>query len=248
MAERKDIDRILRNWPYTPGDVRVRTVKAGNGREVIQMRVELGVLQLETENRPDGESPGGAATYLDYLQQLAFHDGDLTLDDEQCSEVEREFLQYYHRRICWLAMREFRRAVTDADHTLALMDFVKQHSPDDEWTLSHEQYRPFVLFHRTQAAALQALEQSPEAAILAINDGLARMEAFFEEYDVDEKFEDDEMVRRLMELRETLRERFDVGPTLDEQLAEAIAAEEYEKAARIRDEMARRTPDSGRRR
>ena len=56
------------------------------------------------------------------------------------------------------------------------------------------------------------------------------------------------MVRRLMELRETLRERFDVGPTLDEQLAEAIAAEEYEKAARIRDEMARRTPDSGRRR
>ena len=71
---------------------------------------------------------------------------------EQCREADREFVQYYHRRLCWLAMREFSKAMHDADHTLLLMDFCRDHSPDEEWTMSHEQYRPFVLFHRTQAA------------------------------------------------------------------------------------------------
>jgi hypothetical protein len=48
----KDIDEVLRNWPYSAEEVRVRTVKASEGREVLQMRIELGVLQLETTNRP----------------------------------------------------------------------------------------------------------------------------------------------------------------------------------------------------
>ncbi len=80
------------------------------------------------------------------------------LSDEQCQEADREFIQFYHRRVCWLSLREFQRAVKDADHSLAFMDFVKKCSPNDEWTLSHEQYRPFILFHRTQAAALSLLE------------------------------------------------------------------------------------------
>ena len=52
----------------------------------------------------------------------------------------------------------------DADHSLAFMDFVKKYSPNDEWTLSHEQYRPFILFHRTQAAALAALADEEHLA------------------------------------------------------------------------------------
>lgn len=244
MAERKDIDRVLKNWPYTPGDVRVRSVKASDGRQVLQMRVDLGVLQLETTHRPDGERPGGATTYLEFLKSAAAaNNGEkFQLNEDQCLEVDREFLQYYHRRICWLAVREFRQAVADADHTLALMDFVKEHSPNDEWTLSHEQYRPFVLFHRTQAAALDALEDSPEKSIEAVNLGLASVRGFFEEYEALEKFEDDEMVQRLKEMREALREKFDVGLTLNEQLDQAVAAEEYEKAARLRDEIRRREP------
>jgi hypothetical protein len=77
-------------------------------------------------------------------------------------EVDREFVQFYHRRVCWLTLRAFDRAVKDADHTLALMDFCLEHSPDDQWLMSQEQYRPFVLFHRIQAAALSKLEhQAP---------------------------------------------------------------------------------------
>ena len=241
-AKRQDIDHLLRNWPYEPGEVSARLVEAADGREVLQMRVEMGILQLEVQHRPDGERPSGAETYFDYLLGVAIHDGDdFLLTEDQCAEVDREFVQFYHRRICWLAMREFRRAVRDADHSLALMDFVKKASPSEEWTLSHEQYRPFILFHRTQAAALDRLEEAtPEAAIEEINQGLERMRAFYDEYEADENFEDDEMVVRLAELKESLREHYHVGRTLTERLADAIAAEQYELAARLRDEITRR--------
>jgi hypothetical protein len=242
MPRRKDIDDLLSGWPFEPGEVMARSVKAADGREVLQMRVDMGVLQMEVANRPDGSRPEGADTLFDHLKSVELaEDEDWVLSQEQCEEADREFVQFYHRRICWLALRRFPEAVRDADHTLAFMDFVKQHSPDEQWTLSHEQYRPFVLFHRVQAAALGALEQrSPEAAIEEINRGLDQFRRLFEEYEVTEKFDEDELVRRLSELQASLREHYRVGRTLDEQLADAVAKEQYELAAHLRDEIARR--------
>ncbi len=241
----KDIDDVLRNWPYSAEEVRVRTVKAGEGREVLQMRVELGVLQLEVTNRPDGQRPGGFDTYLDQLLADELKSSEAApLTEEQCVEIDREFMQFYHRRICWLQLAEYARAVEDADHTLALMDLVKRHSPDEEWTFSHEKYRPLVLFHRTHAAARAVLEgpSGAEGAISEINTGLQRIRDFF---DADERFaevefEKLEFVEQLMELRETLRTEFKVGKTLNERLNDAIANERYEEAAELRDELRRR--------
>ena len=237
--EARDIDALLASWPCRPGEVNARMVKAAGGREVIQMRVDMGLLQLETEFRPDGERPGGADTYFDYLVGEVIREGDdFELSDEQCTEADREFVQFYHRRVCWLSLREYARAAKDADHSLAFMDFVREHSPDEEWTLSHEQYRPFVLFHRVQAGALAALEDDgPEAAICEINAGLDRFRDLFEEYDAADQFAEDELVLRLEEMRENVRSRYDVGLTLDEQLAEAVRAENYELAAELRDQL-----------
>jgi hypothetical protein len=241
MARRHDIDRILHEWPYEPGEVSARLVRAADGREVLQMRVEMGILQLETSGRPDGSRPEGAETYFAHLEELARRDDDFALNADQCAEVDREFMQFYHRRVCWLALREFRRAAADADHTLGFMDFLREHSPDEEWTLSHEQDRPFVLFHRTQASTLATLEESgPEEALQELQRGLARFRELFNHYDAEEHFEQDELVQRLMELRDTLRQQYNLKPSLSEQLAEAVAAEEYELAARLRDELSRR--------
>ena len=242
MPRRKDIDDLLSDWPFEAGEVMARSVKAADGREVIQMRVDMGLLQMEAVKRPDGSRPEGADTLFDHLKTLEAGEGDeFVLTEDQCEEADREFVQFYHRRICWLALRRFPEAVRDADHTLAFMDFVKEHSPDEQWTLSHEQYRPFVLFHRVQAAALAALDdRSPEAAIEEINQGLEQFRKLFEEYEVAEKFDEDELVRRLSELQTSLRDHYRVGRTLDEQLAEAVAKEQYELAAHLRDEIARR--------
>jgi hypothetical protein len=243
MPRRHDIDRILEEWPYEPGEISARLVRAADGREVLQMRVEMGILQLETTGRPDGLRPGGHSTYFEQLRELAAEVGEdlFVLDADQCGEADREFMQYYHRRVCWLALREFRQAADDADHTLAFMDFVGEHSPGEEWTLSHEQYRPFVLFHRTQAATLARLEEAgAQAAMQEINQGLDRFYDLFVQYDAEDQFEEDDLVCRLQELRDTLREQYDIQPSLSEQLAQAVAEEQYELAAKLRDELSRR--------
>ncbi len=242
MPRRENIDRILRDWPFDPESANVRMVKGENGRKVLQMRIDLGLLQLEMVGRPDGLRPNGFESFYDFLVSEAVHLGeDFVLTDEQCIEADREFVQFYHRRNCWLRLRKFREAMADADHTLELMNFCRDHSPDDQWTVSHEQYRPYVLFQRTQADALAELEEKgPHAAVLAIERGLDRIKEVFAEHEAEEHFEEDEMVARLRELRDSLREQFDDESRLRQKLTEAVAAEQYELAAKIRDEIAKR--------
>ena len=94
------------------------------------------------------------------------------MTSHQCSEADREFIQFYHRRVAWLALRRYDKAILDADHTLALMDFIHRHGLEDEYIASHEQFRGPVLFHRTQAATALALERRrPEEAVHALREG-----------------------------------------------------------------------------
>jgi len=238
----RHIDLALEGWEFQPGVVQARLVHGGDQRQVIQMRVDLGVLQMEIKDRPDGKRPHGFATYVEYLQheaQAAKKNGKpFVLQDEQCQEADREFVQFYHRRISWLALRNYAKAVADADHTLAFMDFIKEHSPSEDYTQAHEQYRGFVTFQRTQGAAALALEQkNPEAAVDEVRDGLAKLRAFFASFDAEEQMEEDGMVQHLRKIESSLREQHGIQATLQEQLDRAVANEDYEEAARLRDAL-----------
>jgi hypothetical protein len=251
LADNSDnLDHLLKAWPFTEGEVLVRCIAGDDGRELLQMRVDLGVLQLETRGRPDGQQPEGFETYYDYLIATAFAEGEgFQLSEQQCMEVDREFYQFYHRRVCWLALKKYSAAMRDAEHTLALMDFTSANTPDPEWAQLHEQYRPFVLFHKIQAEALVGLQRSaPHAAIQTLDRGLAEVERLFEGRGAGEYFEEDPFVLKLREMREAVFEHYRVEPTLEdptpfqlslaEQLADAIAKEQYELAAKIRDRIA----------
>lgn len=241
MPDADHIDEVLRGWPYDPAALSVRIVNGDDGRDVLQMRIDMGILQLEMQGRPDGTKPNGFDTYFEYVVDQSKKRDEFELTEDECNEIDREFVQFYHRRICWLRIQNYRKAVADADHTLALMDFCKDFSPDDQWTVTHEQYRPFVMFHRTQALALAELEEKhAEAAVEAITDGLDKIREVFVEYEAEEQFDEDELVQRLHELREALRKEYEVGKTLNEQLRDAVAAEQYELAAQLRDELAKR--------
>jgi hypothetical protein len=241
----QDIDIVLAGWEYKPGVVQARMVQARNGRQVIQMRVDLGILQMESAGRPDGTRPHGHPSYWAYLQdqaRLARRRGQsFAMSEEQCEEADREFVQLYHRRICWLALRHYERAMDDADHTLGFMDFIKQHSPSEDYTQAHEQYRGFVLFQRTQAAAaLQVEKNRPEGAIDEIRAGLERMRGFFASFDMEDQMDEDGMVQHLRKVESSLRQEYNIESTLQEQLQKAVDDENYEKAARLRDELKRR--------
>jgi hypothetical protein len=252
---RRDIDEALQGWHYQPdpGEVHAREVRARDGRNVVQIRVELGILQMETEGRPDGLRPHGFASYLDYLRYRAAGRGQAkqgksepwTMSPEHCSEADREFVQYYHRRMAWLALQKYDRAVQDAEHTLALMDFVRRHGPNPDYVESHERYRGLVLFHKTQACAAIALDRRrPDESIDAIRTGLAairRHQADWDEEHDPEETPNGRFVEQLEQLEQKIREEFSVEKTLAEQLEEAVEQEDYERAAALRDQIRRRT-------
>jgi hypothetical protein len=243
MSDRpQHLDDLFNDWPYEFGEVSARIVRGADGRDVLQLRVEMGVLQMETTGRPDGSRPGGCDTCFDWLQAKAAEEGDaFVLDQRRCLEIDREFVQFFHRRVAWLALRQFDRAVADADHTLSLMDFSSLHAPDPAWAEMHEQYRPFVLFHRTQAAALATLERGgAEAAIAAIDAGMESIRRVLARDEVSDDGDEDELLEKLAEMRAAVAEHYDVQPSLKERLADAIAAEQYELAAQLRDQIGRK--------
>jgi hypothetical protein len=246
---RRDIDEALQGWPYEPdpGEVIAREVRARDGRNVLQIRIELGLLQLEVEGRPDGVRPHSYATYLDYLRHRATTRGSSqaggkspwSMTAEHCAEADREFAQFYHRRVAWLTLQRYDRALIDADHSIALMDFVRKFATDPDYINSHERYRGLVLFHRTQAAAALALERrKPEEAIDAVREGMDRLiehqQAVATEAD---DTPNDALIEQLRVLEREIRKNFSVEKTLREQLDEAVADEDYELAARIRDQI-----------
>ena len=47
MPSPQDIDSVLEDWDYIPGEVNARRVTARDGRELLQMRVDMGLLQME---------------------------------------------------------------------------------------------------------------------------------------------------------------------------------------------------------
>ncbi len=239
MPRFRDIDPILRRWRFRPDMVQARLVRAGDGRQVLQMRIDLGLLQMELVGRPDGRRPHGYESYLDYLmEQAARSSGRFVLSQRQCQEIDREFFQYHHRRLGWLALGEFRRAIADADHALALLDFAHEHAPDPQWVSLHEQSRPLVLFHRAQAATLYVLEhKGPEAAAEEADRGLAQLQTAIALLRHPPGPEERLMLEQLERLRNWVHQNCQEEWLLQQRLAEAIAAEQYELAAQIRDQL-----------
>src|SRR3954467_11415787 len=66
----KDISRVLKGWDYEPGTINVRKIAGQDGSPKLQMRLDLGLLQMEMTGRPDGARPHGHESLLEYFESL----------------------------------------------------------------------------------------------------------------------------------------------------------------------------------
>src|SRR5947209_8446986 len=72
----KDITPVLKGWDYEAGTINVRKISGEDGSPKLQMRLDLGLLQMELTGRPDGHRPHGCESLLEYFEtQLADHKG-----------------------------------------------------------------------------------------------------------------------------------------------------------------------------
>src|SRR5579864_9193911 len=185
-----DISPLLDHWPYKPGQVVVRKFKGRDGKEKIQLRVDLGVLQMNAEGRPDGKRPYGHNSLFDYYQSKlhkhlaanAGSDEGFRLAAEDCAKLQLESLQYHHRYICLLQLEDYAGVVRDAERNLAVFHFVGKHAETEELAWSLRQFQPQLLMILTRARGAQALKSDDfTQAFRLIEEGLEQIRAFYRE-------------------------------------------------------------------
>lgn len=241
----KDIASVLAGWDHDPDDVQVRIVAGDDGRDKLQMRVELGLLQMELSGRPDGSRPEGFESLLDAheaeAREAEGRGDDYQLGPEACRDLMREGYQYYQRYLAAFHLQRYDLVVRDTERNLRLFAFAVRHARRQRDRLQFD-YRPYVLMMRARARAHMALTtRRYDTALGAIDEGVAAIRGFLHEYQQeDQEAECAELVSLQRFRTEVERER-PVGPAerLERQLAQAVAQEEYEEAARLRDQIQR---------
>lgn len=249
-----DLTRLFQHWAYDPDQISVRLIAGDDGREKIQLRIDLGVLQMELDGRPDGQRPEGFESWFDYYehQQQEYDARNLeepafTLDDAACLRLWREGVQYYHRYLsCW-HLDLYAQCARDTQRNLRLFSFVRSHAQDDRAKLQFDQWRPYVtMMHARAIATPLVLEHKLGPALEAIEAGIESIRDFLEEYDQAHRAEECGELTSLEQWRDELLEREEglaaAQPKtalhlLRRKLDTAIAAEEFEEAARLRDEI-----------
>src|SRR5258708_29115251 len=152
-----DLNTVLKDWPYESGTVKVRKISGLDGREKLQRRVDLRVLQMEITGRPDGRRPHNCESLLEYHQKGAARAEEkgeaYELTPEQCAELQQEGIQYYHRYLSLFQINDFAGVVRDTQRNLDLFTFVAEHTDREELSWSLQQFRPYVLMMNTRAKA-----------------------------------------------------------------------------------------------
>lgn len=243
-----DISSLLSQWEYQPGQIGVRQFKGKDGVQKIQLRVDLGVLQMNAEGRPDGKTPYGYESLLEYFQaRLAKHrkghegeDDAFELGAEDCSRMQQEAIQYHHRYICLFQLRDYPGVIRDTQRNLNVFDLVEEYASSDELAWSLLQFRPQVLMMLTRARGSMALEAGDyTGAIAAVNNGVDELRDFYQQHGKVDLIEQSGEIQSLevwlkeLNTRRPMTER----EKLEVDLNEAIRREDYEEAAKVRDTL-----------
>src|SRR6476469_3131494 len=237
-----DLNSLLKDWPHEPGAIKVRKVPGLDGREKLQLRIDLGLLQMEMDGRPDGQRPHNCESYLVYHQRRAVRAAqrgeDYELTAEQCGELQQEGIQYSHRYLSLFQIDEFEGVIRDTQRNLDLFTFVDEHSNREELVWSFQQFRPYVLMMNTRArvSILLAAGKSGEA-IREIGKGRDRIVEFYQHSAFPELEAKSSEIAFLDEWLDEVRAKRPLTKLeeMEREMERAIAGERYERAAELRD-------------
>lgn len=257
----RDISNILNGWDFDPERVSVRLVTGEDGREKIQLRLDLGLLQMEIDGRPDGQRPEGRDSWLDFYRQAQqAHDkanpdlAPFTLSDADCEQLLREGVQYYHRYLSFWHLERYELCARDTRRNLILFKFVRDHAKNERDRLRFDQWRPYVTMMHSRAVATPFVELGDfPTAVTAIDAGIRDIRDFLEEYGQSEKADECAELVQLVRWRDELAAKTpapllsspsDELSGLRRKLAEAVRDERFEEAAQLRDEIRRSSPSN----
>ncbi len=237
-----DLNSLLHDWPHENGTIKVRKIPGLDGREKLQLRIDLGLLQMEMDGRPDGQRPHNCESLLVYHQRRAARAAergeDYDLTTEQCGELQQEGVQYYHRYLSLFQIDDFEGVIRDTQRNLDLFSFVDEHTERDDLVWSFQQFRPYVLMMNTRAKVSVLLADGQFAdAIRGIEAGRERISEFFQQSAFPEMETKSSEIAFLDEWLEEVRAKRPLSKLelMEREMERAIAGERYERAAELRD-------------
>jgi hypothetical protein len=250
-AQSKDIQPLLKGWDYEPGTINVRKINGMDGQPKLQMRLDLGLLQMELNGRPDGVKPHGFDSLLDYYEsQLQEHQGrngtelGFHLTSSECQSLREEAVMYYHRYLSLFVLEEFTGVVRDTARNLRVLDLCGKYAVNEQDRLVLEQYRPYIIMMNVRAqASILFNEKKYAGALEIVKEGLESIRDFFARFGQEEAFGRSNEVKILKKFARDIRKKLPVDPIqrLKNQLDKALQHEQYEIAAKLRDEIRRKT-------
>lgn len=237
-----DLNDLLRDWPHEPGMIKVRKILGRDGREKIQLRIDLGLLQMETSGRPDGQRPHQCESLLEYYQNRARRaekKGEkYVLSPDDVSDLQQEGIQYYHRYISFFQLNDYLGVIRDTQRNLEMFEFVAKYAEREELVASVEQFTPYVLMMNTRARASIELERDNfPGAVTKIGEGIERIRSFYNESDNADAAANSPEIGFLLEWLDEVRARTPLTKLekMQREMDAAIASEAYERAAELRD-------------
>jgi hypothetical protein len=239
-----DLNDLLRDWPHEPGMIKVRKIMGSDGREKLQLRIDLGLIQMETEGRPDGLEPHDRESLLAYHQERAKKAAKksepyvLTADD--VGELQQEGIQYYHRYISFFQLSDYRGVIRDTQRNLDMFAFIGEHAQPEELAASVLQFTPYVLMMHTRARASIELDREDFAAgARKIEEGMEKIRAFFNKIENPEAAANSPELSFLGEWLDEVRGKQPMTKLqkMQREMDRAIATEAYERAAELRDQI-----------
>ncbi len=247
MQGDKDISHTLEGWEYIPGELSIRKVSGLDGKDKLQLRLDLGLLQMEMDERPDGKKPYGKESllryYLDLIEEHKSRygtDKNFKLSGEDCAKLHQEGIQYYYRYLSLFQVGDYERAKRDTERNLRMFDLVKNYAVDQKDVISTEQYRAYVIMMNTRARCSISLERKNyDDALSQINAGIQKIEDFLKEYHQEHLMETSSEIAFLKNWAREIEESKppSLKQRLKDQLQIAIEREEYERAAELRDKI-----------
>lgn len=250
-----DLQSTLRDWPYDPDQISVRKVLGTDGQVRIQMRVELGLLQMELEGRPDGERPFGCDSLLSHHRvRLTAHEErngtplGFVLQPKECLALRNEASLFYRRYVALFVLEEFEAVFRDTGHNLGVFDLCRDYGLEEDDRTCLEPFRAYVLMMDARARAYQAMQAGDPASALAhVNRGMTHIRSHFEVRGDGEAAAQSEEMRILLALGTELAGRVPEDSLVVTQraLRSAIRQERFEEAARLRDAIRNRYRRAG---
>jgi hypothetical protein len=245
MSNSQDISPLLREWPFDPQN-NVRIVRAENGRDVLQVRLPLGIEQYALDGRPDGERPHNKETALDFFlgrlekARVAGEEESFRINSKECGELFDEGVLFYCRYLHLFQLKDWARVARDTSRNLKLFDFVHRHALRKEDRNHLEQWRPYVLrMNAIARAMLEADQHRHDQALQIVRDAHDQIESLPEYDNENFRIERERALQALHEVVEQIEKSRPLSDLerLEKDLHLAIEEQEFERAAVLRDKI-----------